>query len=71
MDCADNEWIQDGRGFGVEFIDHAPNRNRFSSASARAQSSGKGEEMEDYTQNPSIRFTTIVLIDWRLEYGVW
>lgn len=49
MDCYDNEWIQDGRGFGVEFIDHAPNRTRFSSASARAQSSGKGEEMEDYT----------------------
>lgn len=73
MDCAGNELIQDGRGFGVELIDHEPNRTRFSSASARAQSSGKGEEIEDYTQSRSIRFTTIGLMIgvWSMESGDW
>jgi hypothetical protein len=42
MDCAGNEMIQHGRGFGVELIDHEPNRTRFSSANARAQSGEKG-----------------------------
>jgi hypothetical protein len=42
MDYAGGELFQDGKGVGVELIDHAPNRTRFSSASARAQSGEKG-----------------------------
>jgi len=85
MDCAGNELIQDGRCLaidfcsagrrcrGVEIIAHVSNPTRFSSASARAQPSEKGEELEDYIEKLPIRFTTIGLMigDWSMESGDW